>query len=129
MRRRVIDEAKSMENSLEHGKKSPEGKMDLVVGPQVSGIAAHESCGHPTEADRVLGREAAQAGESFITPASIGQRVGSPVVNVCDDPTIEHGIAFYPYDDEGLKARRADLSKFGVLTNRHLNQEHAASDG
>jgi len=31
MRRRVIDEAKSMNNSLVHGKKSPEGKMDLVA--------------------------------------------------------------------------------------------------
>src|SRR2546427_11711233 len=110
MRRRVIDEAKSMENSLEHGKKSPEGKMDLVVGPQVSGIAAHESCGHPTEADRVLGREASQAGKAFITPASVGQRVGSPLVNVCDDPTIDHGIAVYAKDAEGEKTRQRDQS-------------------
>ena len=126
MRRRVIDEAKSMENSLEHGKKSPEGKMDLVVGPQVSGIAAHESCGHPTEADRVLGREASQAGKSFITPASIGQRVGSPLVNVCDDPTIEHGIAFYAYDDEGVKARRRYLYKAGLINEFLQNRETAA---
>src|SRR3989475_10328566 len=103
MRRRVIDEAKSMQNSVEHGKKSPEGKMDLGVGPQVSGIASHESCGHPTEADRVLGREAAQAGKAFITPASIGQRVGSPVVTVGDDPTIPHGLAYYADDDAGVK--------------------------
>jgi TldD protein len=126
MRRRVIDEAKSMDNSLAHGKKSPEGKMDLVVGPQVSGIAAHESCGHPTEADRVLGREAAQAGKSFITPASIGQRVGSPVVNVCDDPTLEHGIAFYAYDDEGVKARRRYLYKDGIINEFLQNRETAA---
>src|SRR5206468_7221154 len=90
MRRRVIDEAKSMQNSVEHGKKSPEGQMDLVAGPQVAGIASHESCGHPTEADRVVGREASKAGKSFITPAFVGQRVGSLVVDVCDDPTIAH---------------------------------------
>src|SRR5438093_827772 len=58
---RVVEEARSMHKSLTEGKKSPEGKMDLVAGPQVAGIASHESCGHPTEADRVLGREAAQA--------------------------------------------------------------------
>ena len=126
MLRRTVEEAKSMQNSLKHGKKSPEGKMDLVVGPQVSGIAAHESCGHPTEADRVLGREAAQAGKSFITPASIGQRVGSPVVNVCDDPTIEHGIAFYAYDDEGVKARRRYMYKEGIINEFLQNRETAA---
>ena len=126
MRRRVIDEAKSMQNSVEHGKKSPEGKMDLVVGPQVSGIASHESCGHPTEADRVLGREASQAGKSFITPASIGQRVGSPIVTVCDDPTIPHGIAYYAYDDEGVKSRRRYLYKEGIINEFLQNRETAA---
>ncbi|MEK6838576.1 MAG: DNA gyrase modulator [Candidatus Thermoplasmatota archaeon] len=48
MLRRTLDEAKSMQNALVHGKKSPEGKMDLVAGPMVAGIASHESCGHPT---------------------------------------------------------------------------------
>src|SRR3989442_324508 len=76
LRKRVIDEARSMQRSLVDGKKSPEGKMDLVAGPQVAGIASHESCGHPTEADRVLGREASQAGKSFIPPYGIGMRAG-----------------------------------------------------
>src|SRR5207249_8401024 len=123
---RVVEEARSMHRSLTEGKKSPEGKMDLVAGPQVAGIASHESCGHPTEADRVLGREASQAGKSFITPASVGQRVGSPVVNVCDDPTIEHGIAFYAYDDEGVKARRRYLYKEGIINEFLQNRETAA---
>src|SRR6059036_987705 len=124
--KRVLDEARSMHRSLAEGKKSPEGKMDLVAGPQVAGIASHESCGHPTEADRVLGREASQAGKSFITPASVGQRVGSPVVNVCDDPTIEHGIAHYTYDDEGVKARRRYLYKEGIINEFLQNRETAA---
>ena len=126
MFRRTLDEAKSMQNALEHGKKSPEGKMDLVVGPMVSGIASHESCGHPTEADRVLGREASQAGKSFITPQSIGQRVGSPEVNVVDDPTMEHAIAFYVTDDEGVKARRRYLYKDGIINEFLQNRETAA---
>src|SRR5439155_1305060 len=94
--KRVIDEARSMQRSLVEGKKSPEGKMDLVAGPQVAGIASHESCGHPTEADRVLGREASQAGKSFIPPDGIGMRVGSEVVNVVDDPTVEHAEVKHP---------------------------------
>ncbi|MDX1535030.1 MAG: TldD/PmbA family protein, partial [Thermoplasmata archaeon] len=82
---RLLEDARSLQRALEEGKKSPEGKMDLVAGPQVTGIASHESCGHPTEADRILGREASQAGKSFITPDSVGERVGSDVVNVVDD--------------------------------------------
>src|SRR2546426_1137964 len=39
--KRVIDEARSMQRSLAEGKKSPEGKMDLVAGPQDRGGHAH----------------------------------------------------------------------------------------
>ncbi len=124
--KRVLDEARSMHRSLTEGKKSPEGKMDLVAGPQVAGIASHESCGHPTEADRVLGREASQAGKSFIPPDGLGMRVGSDVVNVVDDPTIEHAIAYYVTDDEGVKARRRYLYKEGRVTEFLQNRETAA---
>jgi len=123
---KVLEEARSMQRSLVEGKKSPEGKMDLVVGPQVSGIASHESCGHPTEADRVLGREASQAGKSFLTPEAIGTRVGSGLVNVVDDPTVEHAIAYYETDDEGVRARRRYLYKDGIVHEFLHNRETAA---
>ncbi len=126
LEKRVIDEAKSMQRSLLEGKKSPEGKMDLVVGPQVSGIAAHESCGHPTEGDRVLGREASQAGKSFIPPDGLGMKVGSDLVNVVDDPTVEHAIAYYLTDDEGVRARRRYLYKEGRVNEFLQNRETAA---
>src|SRR5207302_9839108 len=121
------EEARSRHKTLTEGKKSPEGKMDLVAGPQVAGIASHESCGHPTEADRVLGREAAQAGKSFIPPEGIGMKVGSELVNVVDDPTLEHAIAYYQTDDEGVKARRRYLYKEGRVTEFLKNRETAAA--
>jgi len=124
---RVVEEARSMHRSLTEGKKSPEGKMDLVAGPQVAGIASHESCGHPTEADRVLGREAAQAGKSFIPPDGLGMKVGSELVNVVDDPTVDHAIAYYLTDDEGVKARRRYLYKEGRVTEFLQNRETAAA--
>ena len=126
---KVIEEAKSLQLTLEKGKKSPEGKMDLVVGPQVSGIASHESCGHPTEADRILGREASQAGKSFITPDMIGKKVGSASVNVVDDPTLTNAIAYYAYDDEGVKSRRRYLYKEGRINEFLHNRETAAKLG
>ncbi len=124
---KVLEEARSMQEALENGKKSPEGRLDLVAGPQVAGIASHESCGHPTEADRVLGREASQAGKSFITPDSLGTRVGSEVVNVVDDPTVPNAIAYYEYDDEGVKARRRYLYKEGIIHELLQNRETAAA--
>ena len=123
----VLEEARTCQNALEHGVKSPEGRMDLVVGPPVAGIMAHESCGHPTEADRVLGREAAQAGKSFITPDAMGDKVGSPVVTVVDDPTVEHAIAYYLYDDEGVRSRRRYLYKAGKINEFLQNRETAAA--
>ncbi len=123
---KILHEARSMQRALEEGKKSPDGRMDLVAGPQVAGIASHESCGHPTEADRVLGREASQAGKSFITPDSLGTRVGSEVVNVVDDPTVPKSIAYYEYDDEGVKARRRYLYREGIVNELLQNRETAA---
>lgn len=126
---KVRDEALSMQEALTKGKASPEGRMDLVAGPQVAGIASHESCGHPTEADRVLGREASQAGKSFITPDALGERVGSEVVNVVDDPMVPDTIAYYEYDDEGVKARRRYLYKEGIINELLQNRETAAAFG
>lgn len=106
-------------------KKSPEGKMDLIVGPEVSGIVAHESSGHPSESDRIVGREAAQAGESFIKTGMIGERVGSDVVSVIDDPSIEGSFGYYKYDFEGVRARKRYLYKNGKINEFLLNREFA----
>jgi len=53
-------------------------------------LQIHESCGHPTELDRVLGSEAAFAGTSFMTPDLLGQlRYGSEHVTLVSDCTLE----------------------------------------
>ncbi len=121
----LAHEAEVMHRALREGGRVTPGRMDLLCGPQVTGIASHESCGHPVEADRILGREASQAGTSFITPQSLGERIGSDVVNVVDDPTVEHGGGFYLYDDEGIKARRRYLYKDGRIHELLHNRESA----
>jgi TldD protein len=95
------------------------------MGPEVVGIAAHESCGHPFEADRILGREAAQAGESFVKPDMIGETVGTELVNIAEDPAIEGSNGFYLYDDEGVKARKRMLIKEGKINELLTNKETA----
>ena len=76
--------------------------MDVILSPELSGIAAHESVGHPQEADRILGREGAQAGESYLKKDSIGYKIGSREANISDDPTLVHSNGYCPVDDEGV---------------------------
>ena len=109
LKEQMINETKVLQRVIKEAKAIKPGKIDLVCGSEVAGIAAHESCGHPMEADRILGREMSQAGRSFIYPGGpfwLGTRIGSDVVTVVDDPTIKNSYGYYEYDDEGIKARR-----------------------
>ncbi len=126
---RMKNEAIVLRNIMKDGVKAPTGEIDLVLGPEVVGIAVHESCGHPYEADRILGREAAQAGESFVTPDMIGQRIGTEVVTVIEDPTMPNNNGFYLYDDEGVKARPRELIKSGIINEFLQNRVTAAALG
>jgi TldD protein len=128
----MIKEAKILQRVIKEAKAIKPGKMDLVCGSEVAGIAAHESCGHPMEADRILGREMSQAGRSFIYPKGafwLGTKIGSSVVTVVDDPTVKNSYGYYEYDDEGIKARPRYLYKKGVVNEFLHNRETAAKLG
>jgi TldD protein len=121
---KIGEEAKMLAKVIREGVKAPtEEAVDIVVGPEISGIAAHESCGHPFEADRILGREGAQAGESHIKPDSLGKRIGSDAVTIVDDPTVEGTYGWYAYDDEGVKARRRVLIEKGMIAGFLQNRD------
>ncbi len=125
----LASEVKATNLNLKKGVSAPKEKIDLVVAPQITGIMVHESVGHPYEADRVLGREAAQAGESFISQSMIGTRIGSDAINIVDDPTVPGSFGYYLYDDEGVKARERWLLKKGIITELLQNRETAATMG
>ena len=122
----VSEEAKILGRILREGIESPKGEVDLVLGSEVTGIICHESCGHPQEADRILGREGAQAGESYVKRNMIGYKVGSEHVTIIDDPTLPHSYGFYMYDDEGVKARPRTLIENGLITDLLHNRETAS---
>jgi len=121
----IIDDAKILTKVIS-APKPPKEKMYIILSPELTGIACHENCGHPYEADRILGREAAQAGKSFVKKEMLGTRIGSDVVSVADDPTIENSYGYFKYDDEGLKARRKLLIKNGMINEFLHNRETAA---
>ena len=122
---RVTKEAKILEKVLLEGKSPPKGRIDVVLGSEIVGLMVHESAGHPSEADRILGREAAQAGESFIKKGMLGKRIGSEVSTVIDDPTIPGSYGYYLYDDECVEARPKYLYKNGII-NEHLHNRWTA---
>ncbi len=115
-----------MAEILEKGQKAPRGEVDVVLGSEIVGIVCHESCGHPQEADRIPGREAAQAGESYLKPNMLGFQVGSEQVTVVNDPTLPHSYGYYEYDDEGIHAGERILINHGKIAGFLHNRETAA---
>ncbi|GAA4272470.1 TldD/PmbA family protein [Aquimarina gracilis] len=96
------------------------GKYDLVLEPNHLGLTIHESVGHPLELDRVLGYEANYAGTSFATLdkwKSKNFKYGSDIVNLVADKTQVGSLGAVGYDDEGVKTKKWDLVRNGILTN------------
>ncbi|WP_235296565.1 TldD/PmbA family protein [Portibacter marinus] len=96
------------------------GKYDLVLEPNHLGLTIHESVGHPLELDRVLGYEANYAGTSFATLdkwESGDFNYGNELVNLVADKTQKHSLGAVGYDDEGVKCKKWDLVRDGILVN------------
>ncbi len=96
------------------------GKYDLVLEPNHLGLTIHESVGHPTELDRVLGYEANYAGTSFATIdkwASKNFKYGSDIVNIVADKTQPGSLGAVGFDDEGVPCKQWDIIRNGVLVN------------
>jgi TldD protein len=104
------------------------GKYDLVLDPNHLGLTIHESVGHPLELDRVLGYEANYAGTSFATLdkwKTQNFKYGSKLVNIFADKTQPGSLGYVGYDDEGVKTKRWDLIKDGVLVNYQATRDQA----
>ena len=96
------------------------GKYDLVLEPNHLGLTIHESVGHPTELDRVLGYEANYAGTSFATIdkwKAKDFKYGSDLVNIVADKTQVGSLGAVGYDDEGVPCKQWDIIRNGVLVN------------
>ncbi len=103
------------------------GKKDLILAPSNLWLTIHESVGHPTELDRVLGLEANFAGTSFAQPKNLGKlRYGSEIVTLYADKTVPGGLASCAWDDDGVATQRWDLVKDGVLVAFQTTRDQAA---
>jgi TldD protein len=102
----------------------------LLIDQPFLALLVHESCGHPTESDRVLEHEVAFAGTTFLWPKDRGTlRYGSAFVNLTADATIPGGMGTFGWDDDGVPATRTPLVERGIFTGYLSSRETAGALG
>src|SRR5437879_1853716 len=102
----------------------------LVFAPEFLALLVHESCGHPTEADRLLEHEVAFAGTTFMWPEDRGKlRYGSPHVSMTADATVPGGMGTFGWDDDGVPAMRTKLIDKGTFVGYLTSRETAGALG
>lgn len=104
--RRAGEEARAKLNA----KYLTPGIYDIVIDPTNLWLTIHETIGHSTELDRVLGWEANFAGTSFIKPEMLNNlQIGSELMTIIADRTQPGGLSTIGYDDDGAPAEAADF--------------------
>ncbi len=105
---------------------SPEGDFDIVTDSENLSLTIHESVGHATELDRVMGYEVSLAGSSFVTRDKKGGfQYGSDKVTLMADNTLENGLATQGFDDDGVPGQRWEIVKDGVFQTYGTGREFA----
>ena len=109
----------------------PPGRRTIVLDPSQLYMQIHESCGHPSELDRVYGTEASYAGTSFLTTDRLdeGFRYGSDLITIVADATAPGGMGTFGWDDEGVAAQAVPLVKEGIFSGYLSSRETAPRIG
>ena len=108
----------------------PEATTDLILGSEQMALQIHESVGHATELDRILGWEAAFAGTSWLELAQLGRlRFGSELMNITADASLPGALGSFGYDDEGTPAHSVDIVRDGIWVGVLSGRDSAALAG
>jgi len=98
----------------------PAGNFPVILDSDEASVFIHEAFGHLSEADGL------QDNPAFLAKLQIGAELGSEILNVTDDGTILTAPGGHLVDDEGVRTRRTELIKKGVLAGRMHSRETAA---
>jgi len=101
---RVLDGALS----LLHAERIEPGEYQIITSPGVSGTICHESFGHGVETDMFL-KERARAA------LFIDKVVGSPLVNIFDNPSQTGSFGSYFFDEEGQISAPTQIVENGIF--------------
>lgn len=125
-----FEDLKNHENALEsfvaearkflHAPAIQPGKYRVVLDPEVAGVFTHESFGHKSEADFMLGNP------ESLKDWSLGKKIGSDCLTIVDHGMVPGTSGYCPIDDDGTPAQKNYLIKNGVLSGRLHSRETAA---
>lgn len=87
------------------------GKYTVIFAPIATGVFTHESFGHKSEADFMIGDE------TMMKEWPIGKKVGADNLSIVDTGDVL-GSGFVPFDDEGTRTNKTYLVKNGILSGR-----------
>jgi TldD protein len=87
------------------------GEYTVLLSPEATGVFTHESFGHKSESDFMVGDETMRA------EWALGKTIGPELLTIIDDGG-EAGSGYTPYDDEGTKAKKTYIISNGILTGR-----------
>jgi TldD protein len=96
------------------------GEYQVLMSPLTTGVFTHESFGHKSESDFMVGDE------TMRKEWALGKEVGQSLLTIIDDGTIS-GNGYVPFDDEGTKGRKTNIITKGLLTDRLHSVATAAS--
>ncbi len=86
--------------------------MSVIMSPETAGVFAHESFGHKSESDFMIGDE--QMKKEW----QIGKKVGSEILSIIDEGNLKGVSGYIPFDDEGIEKKKVYLIKDGILSGR-----------
>nr|MBN2276830.1 TldD/PmbA family protein [candidate division Zixibacteria bacterium] len=121
-----VDRTREEAVALLTAEECPDAEKDIIICGSQMALQVHESCGHPTELDRVLGTEISLAGGSFMQIDGLNKlKYGSEIVNIFADATIPGALGSFGYDDEGVKAQRSPIVREGIHVGYLTSRETA----
>lgn len=123
----LVDFEKGIKEDIEksidfvnNAKPCEKGAFPVILSPLAAGMFAHESFGHKSEADFMLGDE------NMAKEWVLGKKVGNDILSIVDDGSL-FGSGYAPFDDEGTRSKKTYLIKDGILCGRLHSATTAAA--
>jgi TldD protein len=97
-------------------KNAPAGKQRAIVDNNLTGVLAHESFGHQTEADLMISG-------AVVLKDNMGEKLGSENATIVDEGIYDGNNSdiyrgwWCPVDDEGVKAEKVVMLDEGILSS------------
>jgi TldD protein len=107
MEQTVVGTVTEAESLLDAERVKP-GEYDVICGPQVAGVLAHEAFGHGVEMDMFV-KNRARAAEY------LGKPVASSLVTLRDGAAAARQVSSYYFDDEGVLGSDTTIIDRGIF--------------